>query len=598
MATLKKVDVVTIGAGWTSAIMGWKLGKAGHRVVAIEQGPMRWANPDFEHNHDGLEYHVRHKMMVDLAKETWTWRPNPNAPTLPLRRFNPGPFNPGSGLGGSAVHWTAQLFRFFHSDFNYRSHHIERYGESKLPIGNRIRDWPITYDELEPYYTQFDYDIGASGQVGNLNGQIIEGGDPFTGPFSRPYPNPPLAVVTASDLFAQATKEMGYHPFPHPTGILSQGWTDPFGNDRSGCIYCGHCTRFGCEVDAKSSAQTTHLPEAFKTGKYEVRPNSKVLRINIGSDGLATGVTYIDANGQEQEQPADVVMLTAYTLTNVRMMLLSRGGKHPNGIGNDQGLVGKNFTYQLFKTPVHNIFDGRKFNLFMGNGITRYLINDLGGDNFDHKDLNFIGGAAVFGPTGEVDPDDSTSSFPYDGGPKSPRNNKPIAFGAKLKDALRKNWDGDAGILIQGESLPYEDQFFDLDPVYKDAYGAPLLRLTFDFHENDHRLYEYIAEKCKEIGMRMGPTSQDVTSSLSPFEIRSYQTTHVTGGAIMGTDAGNSVTSKYGQVWDTPNVFVTGAAMYPQNPCLNPTGTLCPLAYMAGDAIRDRYFKNPGKMLE
>ena len=220
MARLEKVDVVTVGAGWTAAIMAWKLTDMGLKVVSLEQGPSRWTDPDFEHDHDPLRYHARYAMMVDLNKETWSWRPNPSAPSLPMRRY--GTMNPGQGLGGVAIHGTAQLWRFLPTDFKYRSHHIERYGEAKLPPGNRLRDWPVSYDELEPYYDEFEYDIGASGQVGNLNGQLVEGGNPFESPRKRPYPLPPLATTIPSDMFAQACRELGYHPFPHPSGITSR----------------------------------------------------------------------------------------------------------------------------------------------------------------------------------------------------------------------------------------------------------------------------------------------------------------------------------------------------------------------------------------
>src|ERR1700694_4996030 len=133
MPVEKKVDVVTIGAGWTAGIMAWKLTQAGLKVVSLEQGPSRAANPNFQHDHAALRYHVRHAMMVDLSKETWTWRPNPSAPTLPMRQY--GSFNPGTGVGGAGIHWTAQLWRFLPSDFYANSHIVERYGKAKLPQG-------------------------------------------------------------------------------------------------------------------------------------------------------------------------------------------------------------------------------------------------------------------------------------------------------------------------------------------------------------------------------------------------------------------------------------------------------------------------------
>jgi gluconate 2-dehydrogenase alpha chain len=150
---------------------------------------------------------------------------------------------------------------------------------------------------------------------------------------------------------------------------------------------------------------------------------------------------------------------------------------------------------------------------------------------------------------------------------------------------------------IQGESLPYEDQFLDLDPNYRDRHGQPLLRITYDFHDNDRALYRYMAQRCAEIMRALGPTRMRVTDELEPYQIFQYQSTHNTGGAIMGVDPGSSVTNKYGQVWDTPNVFVTGAALYPQNPGFNPTGTLLALAYHTAEAIKTRYFRDPGQLL-
>lgn len=621
MALQKKVDVVTVGAGWTAGILAWKLTGAGLNVVSIEQGPARWATPDFEHNHDSLRYSIRKAMMVNLGRESWTWRPNPRLPSLPMRQY--GAFHPGQGIGGAGIHWAAQTWRFYPSDMKYRTHHIERYGEDRLPEGNRIQDWPLTYEELEPYYSQVDYDIGVAGQTGNLDGQIQEGGNPFEGPRSRPYPLPPLVRSIPAGMFSQACQELGYHPFRQPASILSESYQGLALQPRSGCLYCGFCTRYGCEVDAKASANNVHIPLALATNRYQIRTNSYVLRVNIGRNGLATGVTYIDQlTGEEHEQPADIVVLSGYTLSNVRLMLLSRDNPHPNGLGNDRNMVGKNFTYQLLRSPVTGVFEGRRFNLYMGNSCLQDVIHDFNADNFDHSDLDFIGGASITCGGGERLPLTSTLSMPVlnmgergsqgdeDGnGNQGQRKRPPVAgeigslagsgseWGQEWKDNLRQNWDSFVPINIQGESLPYEDQFLDLDPVYADVYGRPLLRLTFDFHQNDYNLYRFIAARCKEIMQQMGPTRYSFTPELEPFDVHSYQSTHMTGGAIMGSDPGNSVTNKYGQVWDTPNVFVTGAALYPQNPGMNPTGPLLALTYLAGDGIIQRYLKEPGTII-
>ena len=582
----RRVDVVTVGAGWTSAILGWKLGLAGIDVVALEQGEARYADPDFAHDHDGVRYSVRKAMMVNLADETWTWRPSASDPSLPIRAF--GAFHPGAGIGGSSMHWSAQLWRFHPDDFVYRSHYTDRYGADILPPDSAVQDWGITYDELEPYYDAFEWDIGASGQAGNVGGEPVDGGNPFEGPRSRPYPLPPLVRPQWTDLFRTAASGLGYHPFPQPAGILSQAYQDASGRTRSGCLYCGFCTRYGCEVDAKTSGVTTHLPLATNTGHYDVRTGCHVLSIDTDAQGNATGVRYVDAAGNEQFQPADVVILSGYTLTNVRLLLLSRGGAHRDGIGNDRQQVGRNMTYQMYRTPSKGIWKGRRFNSYMANTATMDIIFDLYGDVFDHSGLGFIGGAMVYTSPGEREPTTTASDVPID---------NDNAWGRDWKDALR-DWDSYAAVQIQGESPAYAGNFFDLDPTYRDRWGLPLLRLTFDWTDNERRYYRYLALKIKNIVEAMGPTTAYHQPDLSAFNIHEYNSTHITGGAIMGADPGTSVTNTFGQVWDTPNVFVTGAALYPQNPGVNPTGTLCALAYRTGDAIAEWFRRDHAELID
>jgi len=583
---LPHVNVVTIGAGWTAGILAEQLTRAGQTVVSLEQGEIRDTALNFSHDHDELRYQVRRDMMVDLQQETWTWRPSPRETALPMRQY--GSFNPGKGTGGAGVHWAAQHWRFYPSDFQYRTHHIERYGADKLPSGNRIQDWPVTYDEMEKYYDQVDYDIGVSGKAGNLKGEQIEGGNVFEGSRSREYPMKPLTTSITGDKFTKASNELGYHPFPQPAAILSEAYKDLAGNPRGACLYCGFCTRFGCEVAAKASAIVTHIPAAMATGKYEIRPLCYVYQINTDSDGNATGVSYIDASGRSQTQTADIVIVSAFTLTNVKLLLRSTSNVHASGIGNDGGLVGKNYTYQLGGGGSSGLFEGERLNQFMGNGGIQALIHDFNADNFDHSDLDFIGGASIGSGSGERNPISSVGSVSGANGER---------WGKEWKDSLRTNWDSLAGIGTQGESLPYEDQYLDLDPTYRDRFGFPLLRLTFDWHENDYNMIRYLSVKMREIMEHMGAKNIQTQEELQPYSIGPYQSTHTTGGAIMGSDPSNSVTNKYGQVWDTPNVFVTGAALFPQNPGMNPTGTVLALAYLAGDGIVNQYLKSPGDLI-
>lgn len=585
-----EVDAVMVGTGWTGAIIAQQLTDAGLEVVALERGQARWTYPDFAHNHDYLRYDVRRGLKQDLAAESWTWRPDRGAPALPMREH--GAHGLGQGLGGSGVHWSAVTWRFLPTDFRYRSHHIERYGEDKLPEGSRLQDWPVTYDDLEPHYDRFEHDIGVSGQAGNIQGQIVEGGNPFEGPRSRPYPLPPLEPMIQGEMFADACREFDYHPFVRPSSILSRGYTDMTGQPRAACLYCGYCTSFGCEADAKGSPLTTHLPMAFDTGRYAVRTHSTVVGIEMNDRGMATGLRYIDRSGREHLQPAARVFLTGFTFTNVRLLLLSRGGAHPDGVGNDHGLVGRNYTHQMIEQPVAGLFEGRRFNQFMGNTSNSVAIYEYQSDNFDHSDLDFIGGAFIHSLAGDSNPIttlDESEWLDDDG-------DEPRQWGQAYKDTLFDAYNSTIRLGIHAEDMSHEERFLDLDPTYTDSFGLPLLRITYDWTDNERAMYPFLAERCAEIMEVMGPDRMSVTRELAGYSIDQGES-HPTGGAIMGTDPSDSVTNKYGQVWDAPNVFVTGAALFPQNPGANPTETICALAYFTAAAIKDGYLNRPEELM-
>ena len=220
-----KVDVVTIGAGWTAAMLAAKLCPHGTSMVSLEQGDARWTYPHFAHDHDSLRYSVRYAMMVDLQRESWTWRPNPNAPALPMRQY--GSFNPGKGLGGAAVHWSGSALALPGNRLPLPLPRDRALRRKKIHDGCTVQDWGITYDELEPYYDAFEYDIGASGQAGNINGKKIPGGNIFESPRSRDYPEPATHSDTARRELRQGLRATsactrlhsrpGSHRTPGPT---------------------------------------------------------------------------------------------------------------------------------------------------------------------------------------------------------------------------------------------------------------------------------------------------------------------------------------------------------------------------------------------
>ena len=583
---LPETDAVLLGIGLVGSILGRELTKAGLKVIGLERGEPRDTVPDFQgpQIHDELRYSVRKAMMQDNAKEAVTFRNKSADTALPMRRWEG--FLPGTGVGGAAVHWNGQTYRFQDTDFRMRSLTTERYGKSFLAPEIIVQDWGVNAAEMEPHFDRFEYLMGTSGKAGNLKGVKIAGGNPFEDPRSREYPTPPQKEPYGSALFRKAAAGMGYHPFTQPSCNLSQPYTNPEGLSMATCMFCGFCERYGCEHFAKSSPQTVLLPVLARDANFTLRTQCQVLRINLDSDKKrAVSVTYVDAGGREFEQPAKIVIVGMFALNNVRMLLLSGIGR-PYDPVSKTGVVGRSYAYQT--TSGSTVFFDKSVNInpFMRSGASGTVIADFVSDNFDHGPLGFAGGAYV----GEV----MTHGRPIEYHPTPPGT---PAWGSRWKKAVADHYNHTVSLNVHGSSVSTNYNYLDLDPTYKDAWGLPLLRMTFDFPENDLKLSAYITAKATEIGRAMG--GQQVVNSprKGPYTTTQYQSTHNTGGTVMGTDPSTSVVNRYLQSWDVSNVFVIGASNYPQNASYNPTGTLGALAYWAADAIVQKYLKAPGPLV-
>lgn len=392
---MKPVDVVLVGGGATAAILGKELAEAGYSVTALERGRMRQTVPDFQspYMHDELKYSVRHALMQDPGKQTLTFRNFVGQKALPMRQL--GSFLPGTGVGGAMVHWNGQTWRFQPEFFVLRSWVDERYGADFLPEDITIQDWGITYEELEPYYEFFEKICGTSGTAGNLGGELQEGGNPFEGPRSEPYPNPPMKQAYAGHLFGQAAADLGYNPFPVPSSNVTRHYTNPYGAKFQPCMYCGFCETYGCEHFAKASPQVAILPFALASENFELRTQCHVQRVewDRGSK-TATGVTYIDARGREVFQPAKVVALCAFAHHNVVLMLNSGIGQ-PYDPATGEGTVGRNYTYQTMSGASVFYPPETRLNPFMGAGALGTAIDDFNNGSFDHSELGFVGGAYI-----------------------------------------------------------------------------------------------------------------------------------------------------------------------------------------------------------
>ncbi len=561
MAT-KRADVVIVGVGAAGAILARELAEAGLRVLAIDKGPYYRAD-DFWLKFDELRYSTRGGMSPTMDTDPITWRPDARTPARLLPwAVGPLPINPlflppSLGVGGGSIHYACWSWRQTPEDFRMRSTIVERYGEARLPEGSAIVDWPISYDELEPYYDRVEYAIGVSGQAGNLNGQILEGGNPFEGPRSRPYPFPPLRPAGATPLFVEATRRLGYHPFPGPAAIISEDW-----GERRGCVYCGFCRDYGCHVGAKSTTVDALIPGALATGNLAVLTECRVQRVNVDADGRARSVSYVDARGERHEAEGDLIILAAYALENTRLMLVS-------GL-NRNGMVGKyymthNYTWYMGIMP-------EPTNPYAGPGVSGAAIADTDAHVMDHADDGVVWGTPVIFKAGDTQPIEGANNLP----PDVPR------WGQGLKEWYRYGYRRLISMYSQIPSLPLERNFVDLDPQVKDPWGQPALRLTHDWSEPDLRVAEWINGIKAEIAREMGAVKTWAAPLAPPYHI----STHEVGTHIMGDDPARSVVNRYCQSHEVPNLFLVGGGVFPTLGGYNPTETIQALAYWTADYIK------------
>lgn len=568
---LDKVDVVTVGVGWTGGIVASELTKAGYKVIGLERGEDQ-GTQDYLHMHDELKYSTRGEMTQDLTDNTITHRNNIEQTAKPVR--DPAIYRCGIGVGGGGEHWGGQVHRYFPYDFEIRSKTIERYGEDKIPKNMTLQDWGITYDEIEPYYDKMEKMLGVSGEE-----------DPFAGERSDSYPTPPLPKTETMKLFEEAANNLGYHPYVTPSCNLSEQYDNPDGETINACEFCTFCSNYGCEHGAKSSPTTTVIPTAKKTGNYELRTGCFVKRVLYEGD-KAIGVLYEDTTtGEEFEQPADIVALTAYTFNNVRLLLLSEIGI-PYNPETGEGIIGKNYCcHDINPVTARGYFD-EKFNMFVSSDTLAMTYEDFNADNFDHTDVDFIhGGHLEVRSFGNLPI--SNNAVP-EGTP---------AWGKEFKEKSLYYYNRSISFHSQAAVSPWKENYLDLDPNYTDSNGDPLLRVNFDYGKDDSKRSEFLAEKADEILKEMGANIVDVKANFAETYTPSFGGMHNSGGSIMGESPDNSAVNNYSQMWDMDNLFVLGATVFPQFGPTNPTLTLGSLAYRTTEGMIE-YLENAGQLVD
>jgi choline dehydrogenase-like flavoprotein len=532
--TREPVDFVVVGSGAAGGVVARELAVAGFNVVLLEQGPHRKA-ADF--GHDELSVQFNNELVGRDNIQTYRRTPADTAKV----QVDPPPALYAQGVGGSSVHFSGNYWRLRPNDFRERS--------LLGPIAG-LDDWPITYDELEPYYTRVDWDIGVSGAPG-----------PFDPPRSKPYPLPPLAVKSSGVLLEAAAAKLGLHAQPAPLAILSQPY-----KGRAGCIHCGFCMGFGCEAGAKSSTLFNMIPEALATGRCELRARCAVHRVETGKDGRVTEVQYWDEKGRPQAQRAKAVVLCANGAETPRLLLMSSSPRHPNGLANGNGRVGKGLmfnshsvTHGIFEEPLHDyksVQCSRIIHDFYEADLKRGF---YGGGGIDARP--FLAHSPMLFALTTVPPD-------------VPR------WGAEYKKYLAHAFTRHMAVLGSGTSLAMDSNNVTLDPKLKDPLGRPAIRVTYHDHADDLKLAKFLQDRAMEL-LEAAGAKKAWREPVAPANIG----THLLGTARMGDDPKTSVVDRFHRAHEVRNLFIVDGSSFVTSGRGQPTMTIQALAFRAAEHI-------------
>ena len=350
---------------------------------------------------------------------------------------------------------------------------------SALPEGNTLVDWPISYAALEPYYDKVEWDLGVGGVAGNIDGVIQDGGNPFEAPRRRGYPMPPLDRSSTDGVFTAAARRMGLHPYPTPTAIA----TIPY-KGRNACTNCGFCHGYPCHVGAKVSTNEVVRAAAEETGNLEIRPFSRVIRVNKGKDGHVRGVSYIEYDEQVVDVEAPIVVLGAYAFENARLLLVS-------------GITGNGHVGRHLSMHNYGWFNGtmpEATNPYMGSLQAGSVIDDLTSERIPDNDEGVLWGSPINTWAGDMQPLEVVHGIPT----HVPR------WGQGFKTWLQDNYLHLFRLYSQHSSLPMQQFYCDLDPTILDPHAQPTLRITHEWTEHDRRAVEYFARIKRELARELG----------------------------------------------------------------------------------------------
>ena len=540
----KPVDAVIVGAGASGGIVAKELAAAGWRVVLLERGP--WLKT-FGHleTRDGWTTGVGRVPFGPGPTEVRTVRASDRDQARVVARKGPLYGALPAMVGGGSVYYGAMAWRFRPETFRMRS----LLGETP---GANLADWPLTYDDLEPFYEKAEYDLGVSGDE-----------NPYGPPRRKPLPLPPLPDNREAGVLVPAARRLGWTPFHTPLAILSKPY-----RGRAACVQCAYCNGFGCEVGAKSSTLVSVIPEAVRTGRCRVIPDAFACEITVDARGTPDGVVYQQSGAAQRTRiPARVIVVCGSATETPRLLLNSKSKFFPAGIGNEHDQVGRNiendggvFVYGLFDRMVTDQ---------VGPGVC-FAVDEF---QFRRDDAGRLGGILsnyhTRPPLGFVHR------------LRAPDSVKP--YGAALKDFYRTNFLQSIWMYATCHTLPNAGNRVDVDPEVRDGRGVPVSRITYRQHPRNADMEQFMVDRCAEVLREAG-----AGTVVKPRVVRESEagiSTHQLGSCRMGTDPQSSVTDRLGRVHGVPNVYIADGSLLVNPGGANPSLTIQALAYWVSAAI-------------
>ena len=551
--TTKEFDVCIVGSGAGAGPVAFELAKAGYAVGILEKGGW-YTEKDFYKDeqlprHDVFQSQFKHERHVlEEPGEDGNWSSDTTSQ-----------FWGGNIIGGASNFMSGYFHRLKPDDFRL----VSVFGKIK---GANTVDWPISYDDLEPYYTKVEKVVGVSGRVVQ---------HPHLEPRStKDYPFPPTREHPIASWFDKACQKMDLHPLPMARGILSV----PF-NGRKSCEYSGYCGSYGCSSGAKSSSRAALLDQAVASGNCKIISRAKVYRINSDQKGNACSVDYYDRDGRSHEVRAKIIVVACYAIESARLLLSSPGPKHPDGIGNNNQQVGKN---------LHCCSGGTGHGVFEFDQFSNQQAEDLKvrGPFFNRalQDWYVINDEKVF----DRPVKGGTLDFVFD--PPSPTTDAnslkwqdgELLWGTPLKQRIKSHFtqSKDFKFEVFCDWLTTDDCYVSLDSKEKDKWGSPVARVKVGYHPHDMKVARYLVEKGKQVMKAMGAQTVWGNAFSAPTS------NLIAGGLRFGNDPETSALDADCRVHGTDNLFVTDGSFMPNGGSVTPTFTIYANSFRVADKIK------------